>query len=791
MKTFGRSTLLGLAVLAVSAIPAIAAGPDDAFPSGQAGFGRAMVVSGDQVLVGEGANTLRPGTVYIYERSGGSWIETGQLRAPDAENGDGFGAALATDGDVLLVTGSKGVYGFTRDGDAWSPAGTIPAPEGDDIGFGSALALSGTTAFVGAPGLEDRTGAVHVFEWADGSWTMSGEIRAPEAEAGDIFGATLAHDGAHLFVGAPFRDNRRGMVYAFRAEMGEWAATEIRSDLVGRNDQFGAALAVHEGMIAVGAPAHAQAGAVFTFDLGEDEVRPTGRLVAFDGAPRSGFGAAVAFGEDGVWAGAPGYGGGAGATYVFDMEGAQIAAVRKITPPEEMEGRVQLGGVIAPGSDFVALAAPGSDSGAGTVVIYEDAGDLWAAVASVESPPEGFDPVKGEEVACAEGSAVGWECSEVDLVSFVPVDELAGQGGGRGLRTNDNWGWQDPETGKLYALVGMTDRASFIDITDPLNPVVVGTLPMTEGANGSAWRDLKTYEDHVYIVSDGAGQHGMQVFDLTRLRDFDGGEPVVYDADALYTNVASVHNIVINEDTGFAYAVGSGDGGETCGGGLHMIDIRDPKNPSFAGCFSHEETGRRGTGYTHDAQCVVYEGPDAEHQGQEICFGANETALSIADVTDKENPVALSQASYPDVAYSHQGWLSEDQRYFYMNDELDEIGGAAAMTRTLIWDVSDLDDPQLVAEHMGETPASDHNLYIVGDLMYQSNYKAGLRIFDISDPESPEEIAYFDTVPYGDNSAGTAGSWSNYPFFDTGVVIVTSGNEGLFLVRPTMRTTVF
>jgi choice-of-anchor B domain-containing protein len=792
MKTFGRSTLLGLVVGMLAAVPMAAAGPADAFLSEQAGFGRAMVVNGDQVIVGEGANTLRPGIVYFYEKQGGSWVETAQLRAPDAENGDGFGAALATDGDVLLVSGSKGVYGFTRSENGWAPAGMIEAPEGEQTGFGTALALSGTTAFVGAPGLDERTGAVHVFEWADGAWSMTGELTAPEAEAGDIFGATLTHDGTHLFVGAPFRDNRRGTVFAFRDEMGTWTSVaELTSDLVSRNDQFGAALAVRDGMVAVGAPAHGQTGAVFTFRLGEDGPEFARRLVAFDGAPRTGFGAAVALGAESVWIGAPGYGRGVGATYVFDMDEAEIATVRKILPPEDMDGRVQLGGVIAPGDGFVALAAPGSDSGAGTVVIYEGADDLWSAVASVESPPEGFDPVRGEEVACADGSAVAWECSEVDLVSFVPVDELAGMGGGRGLRTNDNWGWQDPETGKLYALVGMTDRASFIDITDPLNPIVVGTLPMTEGANGSAWRDLKTYENHVYIVSDGAGQHGMQVFDLTRLRDFDGGEPVVFDADALYTNVASVHNIVINEDTGFAYAVGSGGGGETCGGGLHMIDIRDPKNPTFAGCFADPETGRASTGYTHDAQCVTYEGPDGDHQGREICFGANETALSIADVTDKENPVALSRASYPSVAYSHQGWLTEDQRFFYMNDELDEIQGSAPQTRTLVWDVSDLDDPQLVAEHMGTTPASDHNLYVVGNLMYQSNYKSGLRILDVSDPASPQEIAYFDTVPYGDNSAGTSGSWSNYPFFENGVVIVTSGNEGLFLVRPTVRSTVF
>ena len=89
-----------------------------------------------------------------------------------------------------------------------------------------------------------------------------------------------------------------------------------------------------------------------------------------------------------------------------------------------------------------------------------------------------------------------------------------------------------------------------------------------------------------------------------------------------------------------------------------------------------------------------------EHQGKEICFSSNETALSIGDVSDKENTIALSRADYPNVGYSHQGWLTEDHKYFYMNDELDELQGKVEQTRTLIWDVQDLDDPQLIKEFL-------------------------------------------------------------------------------------------
>jgi len=214
-----------------------------------------------------------------------------------------------------------------------------------------------------------------------------------------------------------------------------------------------------------------------------------------------------------------------------------------------------------------------------------------------------------------------------------------------------------------------------------------------------------------------------------------------------------------------------------------MINIQEPTQPTFAGCFSDTQTGRQGTGYSHDAQCVVYNGPDTEHRGKEICFGANETALSVADVTDKDNPVALSRAAYPKVGYTHQGWLTEDHSHFFMNDELDELNDKTDGTRTLIWDVTDLDDPQLVTEYVSDNKATDHNLYIKGNLMYQSNYLSGLRILDISDVANPVEVAHFDTAPYGENDPGFAGSWSNYPYFESGVIVVTSMSEGVFFLK--------
>lgn len=376
---------------------------------------------------------------------------------------------------------------------------------------------------------------------------------------------------------------------------------------------------------------------------------------------------------------------------------------------------------------------------------------------------------------CRNGLAQQYPCNGVDLVSKLEMHQIDAES-----IVSDLWGWTDPVTGTEWALVGHSSGTSFIGLGDPSEPFYAGVLPMTTGASSSVWRDIKVYRDHAFIVSDGAGPHGMQVFDLKQLRGVTN-PPHTFTASAHYDNVASVHNIVLNEETGFAYAVGSNSGGETCGGGLHMIDLRDPLNPAFAGCFSDPNTGFSQTGYTHDAVCLVYGGPDTEHRGREICFGANETALSIADVTDKEAPAAISATRYPNSGYTHQLWLDDGHEYLYMNDEFDEFD-AFSQTRTLVWDVKDLDDPIMVTEFLGSTAASDHNLYIRGDLLYQSNYRAGLRILNIEDRENPREVAFFDVEP-ADDLPGFEGSWSNYPFFASGIIPVTSMNGGIFFLR--------
>jgi choice-of-anchor B domain-containing protein len=372
--------------------------------------------------------------------------------------------------------------------------------------------------------------------------------------------------------------------------------------------------------------------------------------------------------------------------------------------------------------------------------------------------------VTAAAVTCQNGFAGEYPCQNVDLLAQLPLNTI---GGGSG---NDIWGWTDPQTGREYALLGRSSGTSFVDITNPESPVYLGNLPTATVS--SSWRDVKVHNNHAYIVSEASG-HGLQVFNLTRLRNVTN-PPVTFTADARNTSFGNAHNIAINEDSGFAYVIGS----NTCSGGPRMFNLSNPTNPTFAGCVS-------GDGYTHDTQAVIYQGPDAAHQGRELLFNANEDTLTIFDVTNKSNPVQLARQGYSGRGYTHQGWLTEDHRYFLLDDELDEQN-FGHNTRTRVWNVQDVDNPVLIGWYSGPTGAIDHNLYIRNNLAYQSNYTAGLRILDIANvtnPSSWPQVGFFDVHP-ANNNASFNGTWSNYPYFDSGVVIVSSIERGLFVLRP-------
>ena len=412
---------------------------------------------------------------------------------------------------------------------------------------------------------------------------------------------------------------------------------------------------------------------------------------------------------------------------------------------------------------------------------YEDYDDSKVIDSPLAICIDGFAKIPGTDYE--------YSCLNYDLMGRVTLEEMDAEAG------NDCWGWTDSTTGREYAIMGVNNGTSFIDITDSTSPQYLGKLPTS--TVDSSWRDMKVYNDHVYIVSE-AGDHGLQVFNLANLRGLDSEQ--VFSADYTDKSFGKAHNIAINEDSGYAYIAGARTKG------IYAFNLSNPLAPKL------ELEGSQ-FGYSHDAQIVNYKGPDQDHFGKEIYIGSNENKVDIVDVTDKSEPKLISTFLY-DHQYTHQAWLTDDHKYALLGDELDEVDSnyelkADAKTRTVIIDLSDLEKPSLHHDYEAETKAIDHNGYVKGTEFFLASYTAGLRVLDILniDQKSISEIGFFNTFidhndsglpnsttvksqdPDGDhsgkkgNSSAFNGAWSVYPFFKSENIIISDINSGLYIVK--------
>lgn len=768
------------------------------------GFGASVAIHGETIYassapVGWPRGDEPANSVYLYSKDAdGNWMEKMQIQPSDGITGDNFGRSIYVD-DSLLIVGAPGLgvaYVFEpNDANIWQEAGKLePSSLIQDAQFAGAnnyagyrskaIARAGDRIAVTSYSTRSSTGAVHIFAKNDGVWTEETILQPTDKNAPTDFGWSLAASGDFIFAGAWRSENEKGVVHAFKrdVETNKWEEISfLIPSQVSDRSAFGYALASSGNTLYVGSPGANRRGRIFiyTYSAILDAWGLSGSLTSSNQQGSSpGFGGSLSASPSGLIEG--GRRGGNAHLFQFDPS-LQAWTSQHLLMPSDTRTGMGFGFGVAIGENIAVVGSPRADFEEGVASVYEPVDGSWTTTAVLASEVPLMTSMTGEKVECAEGVADLFDCQKVDLLSFLSIEDLSTE---RGVKMTDLWGWTDPVTDVEYVLQARTEGLSFVDIRDPYNPVYVGEILKTEGSPGSAWRDVKVYKDHAFIVADGAGAHGMQVFDLTQLRDVaPENMPVTFEPTVVYDKLNSSHNIVINEETGFAYSIGNRAGGETCGGQLHMINIQDPKNPTFAGCFFYRTPGGASSGLAHDAQCVIYRGPDDKYQGKEVCFKSSGNAFTIVDVTDKTDPMLIARTTYPNLAYTHQGWLTEDQKYFYMNDELDELNGFVDQTRTLIWDLEELEDPVLTNEFMLSTKASDHNLYVQGNFLYQSNYQAGLRILDITDPENPVEVGHFDTTPNAGDEAGFGGSWSNYPYFKSGVIAVSSRGEGLFLVR--------
>jgi choice-of-anchor B domain-containing protein len=360
------------------------------------------------------------------------------------------------------------------------------------------------------------------------------------------------------------------------------------------------------------------------------------------------------------------------------------------------------------------------------------------------------------------------------LLSTLPVNTFPGYSAGySAINGADCWGYTSP-SGREYILMGLSWGTAIVEVTNPAEPHVLTTIPgfTTQGAS-SLWRDVTVVGEYCYSVSDSTGV-GIQVIDL---HDVDAGQVTLVRNYSQGGHTTS-HTILSNPESGYLYVCG----GNAAGGGMiPAATAPDPTLPTFAGLGWT-------TQYVHEAQILDYTtGPYA---GREIAFlfaagpyYGYSRGLAIADVTDKSNVGTMSLISYPGIRFCHQGWVSNDRKYLYVDDELDSPdSGNVPRDLTRVFDISDLSTPRLVSLFTTGLPSVDHNQYVNGRYLYQSNYTTGLHVFDMADPLRPVEVAYIDTRPE-DDGPGYDGAWGNYPYLASGTLAISDIQRGLFVAR--------
>jgi choice-of-anchor B domain-containing protein len=355
-----------------------------------------------------------------------------------------------------------------------------------------------------------------------------------------------------------------------------------------------------------------------------------------------------------------------------------------------------------------------------------------------------------------------YDASGVDLLSHTPLNAFSGSN----TAANDLWGYVSP-TGREYAFIGLENGTGFVEVTFPTTPIVLDFIPHVS----ACCSDVKVYQEYAYIVNEENGSEeaeGMQVVDLS---DIDNGNVTLVKTFA-DMSLTHAHNIAVNEESGFAYIVGAE--GTPSNGGLYVVDLSDPVNPAYAGAWSSFRV--------HDVQVVSYtSGPYA---GREIAFTYSQGArLRIVDVTNKSAMTLLGTATYPNGCFSHQGWLSEDRQYVYLNDECDETF-VGVPTTTYVIDVSDLTNPTFFTSFTNGLPSTDHNLMVRGDFVFEANYTSGLRIYHVKDLAQVDEVGYFDTYP-ADDAPGFRGAWTVYTDLPSGNLLVSDVQSGLFVLDAT------
>jgi choice-of-anchor B domain-containing protein len=392
---------------------------------------------------------------------------------------------------------------------------------------------------------------------------------------------------------------------------------------------------------------------------------------------------------------------------------------------------------------------------------------------------------------CDNGSAAGFACENISLLSHLALSDFPSSPNAG----NDIWGHIDLNTGKEYAIIGLSNAISVVDVSEPESPVIVGSI----SGQATSWRDIKVWQyfdsnanrwqAYAYATADNVSE-GLTIINLS-------GLPQSISLVTRQTLDASAHNVYIsNVDYGLNIALTGTEpllhvaGSSRSNGAFRSYSLLNPESLSL----QYQMAGASRNDYTHDASSLLITDSRAQTDcvnatdiGCNVLLDFNENTLRIWDHSRANQAVELSSSNYPLAEYTHSGWWTEDKQFVIVHDELDEQRHNINTTLN-IFEISSLTQPSLVGTWTGPTRAIDHNGFVRGNHYFMSNYERGMTVLDITQAASPSQIGFFDTYPVSNNAAFN-GAWGVYPFLPSGIILVSDINSGLFVLRDDTLTT--
>ncbi len=322
---------------------------------------------------------------------------------------------------------------------------------------------------------------------------------------------------------------------------------------------------------------------------------------------------------------------------------------------------------------------------------------------------------------------------------------------------NDVWGYVDSK-GKEYAIIGSRSHYYFVNVSNPSNPQMVDGFA---GGSTTVWRDMKTYSQWAYGVCDSCGE-GLAIFFLGD-DPSQNGVTLVAQTTQFFSRA---HNIFVDEEHGRLYIIGS----NTQSNGIIILDIKsNPESPTLL------KASALSGGYIHDMYV-------RNHIGYANSGGSGLYIYDFSNVNQINNIGNLT--FYPQQGYNHASWLDPSGDYLVMADETHN-------TSLKMLDVSDPTDIDVKSLFRSEllapavTGSIAHNPFIRDNYAIVSYYHDGVQIFDIDNPNNPQQVAWYDTYPNNTGYGGYSGCWGAYPYLPSGNILGSDGSTGLYVLKPT------